>query len=83
MAGAMQELKAFLEVDPHLPSDSLPLTNWKHKRGDEHAVRAAGKSLPGLGRKAAHRGAAGQLGRSKGPASQAAAHPPVLAQASP
>lgn len=38
MAGALQELKSFLEIDPHLPSDSLPLTNWKHKRGDEHAV---------------------------------------------
>ncbi|KAL4443808.1 hypothetical protein ABPG75_011545 [Micractinium tetrahymenae] len=38
MAGAMQQLKSFLQIDPHLPSDSLPLTNWKHKRGDEDAV---------------------------------------------
>lgn len=42
MAGAMQKLKGFLEIDPHLPSDSLPLTNWKHKRGDENSVSPLG-----------------------------------------
>lgn len=37
-----QELKGFLGIDLHLPSDSLPLTNWKHNRGGPDAVRAAG-----------------------------------------
>ena len=39
MGGAMHDLKNFLGLDPQLPSDTLPLTNWKHKRGDPDAVR--------------------------------------------
>ncbi len=33
-----QELKGFLGFELHLPSDSLPLTNWKHNRGGPDAV---------------------------------------------
>lgn len=38
MGGVLGGLKGFLEVDPHLPSDTLPLTNWKHMRGNPDAV---------------------------------------------
>lgn len=38
MAEDLQELKGFLGFDLHLPSDSLPLTNWKHNRGGPDAL---------------------------------------------
>lgn len=38
MSGDLQALKSFLQMDEHLPSDRLPLTNWKHMRGDPNAV---------------------------------------------
>ncbi|PSC68106.1 sulfotransferase [Micractinium conductrix] len=38
MGEAMKGLKSFLGLDPTQPSDKLPLTNWKHKRGDENSV---------------------------------------------
>lgn len=38
MAGAMADLKTFLEMDSTWGPQELPLTNWKHKRGDEDAV---------------------------------------------
>jgi hypothetical protein len=44
MGGVLGGLKGFLEVDPHLPSDTLPLTNWKHMRGNPDAVTDAALS---------------------------------------
>ena len=41
MPAALQSLKSFLDLDPHLPSDMLPLTNFKHQRGIGDAVRRA------------------------------------------
>ncbi len=41
MGGVLRRLKTFLGVAETLPSETLPLTNWKHKRGEEDAVRAA------------------------------------------
>ena len=38
MGEAMKGLKSFLGLDPTQPSGKLPLTNWKHKRGDENSV---------------------------------------------
>lgn len=35
MPAALRGLKSFLEIDEQLPSDTLPLTNWKHQRGNE------------------------------------------------
>lgn len=44
MPGDLQGLKAFLDpgFDTHLPSDALPLTNWKHMRGGPDTVSRAG-----------------------------------------
>ncbi|EFN58048.1 hypothetical protein CHLNCDRAFT_142285 [Chlorella variabilis] len=38
MAGQLQGLKTFLDLKPLLPSSELPLTNYKHQRGDEDAL---------------------------------------------
>ena len=38
MGGVMQELKGFLGLDPRLPSNQLPLTNYKHQRASRNAV---------------------------------------------
>jgi hypothetical protein len=49
MAGAMADLKIFLEMDSAWGPQELPLTNWKHKRGDEDAVsRMPPPALHGL-----------------------------------
>lgn len=40
MPGVLAGFKSFLGMDQHLPSDRLPLTNWKHQRGGPDEVRA-------------------------------------------
>ena len=42
MGGVMQELKGFLGLDPHLPSNELPLTNYKHQRASHNTVSELG-----------------------------------------
>lgn len=39
MEGVMSGLKSFLGISTDAISNVLPLTNWKHQRGDEDAVR--------------------------------------------
>lgn len=39
MPGELTGIKGFLGIDRHLPSDELPLSNWKHLRGPPDAVR--------------------------------------------
>jgi transposase len=40
MQGVLANFKTFLGVDQRLPSDNLPLTNWKHQRGGPDEVHA-------------------------------------------
>ena len=52
MGGELAQLKAFLGIDPALPSSQLPLTNYKHQRGAPDAaslpaVPAFAQCLPG------------------------------------
>lgn len=67
MPGDLQGLKAFLgpDFDQHLPSDSLPLTNWKHMRGGPDTVSwRRRRGWAGGGPRGAP-GAPGQLGHSR------------------
>lgn len=38
MADQLQGLKRFLNMDQMLPSSELPLTNYKHQRGNDDTV---------------------------------------------